>query len=226
MSDELDLDRLAEIPDPFPEAGTRPPSATHRILAVHSPTRASVRRIRSGAAVIAVLYDAAWPLVRRRADMGSIPFALLARELAIPLVAATMAAGVFGRWDRTGLGDRKAILALVIGSPALFAIATAVTLPHVDVDRFWVHTVSCMLVTAILAAGPVVVGVYAFRRAFATLSVWRTAGLGVASGALAAAAIALACPISDAWHVLVGHGTMMLLAGALGAVLGRRVCCA
>ena len=224
MKDQLDLDRLAEIPDPFPDAARLPQQRTP-IQAVRSLTRARVRGIRIGAMAVALLYDAAWPaLVRRRADMASVHPAQLGLQIGVPLVAGTIAAWVFGRTSRLGLGERKAILTLVLGSPALFAIATAVTLPRLDVDRFWHHTVGCLLVTAILAAGPLVVGMYAYRRAFATLAAWRTAGIGLASGALAAATIAFACPISDAWHVLIGHGTAMVLAGAIGALLARRIC--
>jgi negative regulator of sigma F NrsF-like protein len=224
MKDELDLDRLGEIPDPFPDAG-RPPQQRNPTQAVRSLTRAGVRGIRIGAVTVALLYDGAWPaLIRRRADMASVSPAQLGLQIGAPLVVATMAAWVFGRTSRSGLGERKAILVLVLGSPVLFALATAATLPHLDVDRFWHHTVGCLLVTAILAAGPLAVGMYAYRRAFATLFAWRTAGIGLASGALAAATIALACPISDAWHVLIGHGTAMLLAGALGGLLARRVC--
>jgi hypothetical protein len=225
MSEPVDLDRLAEIPDPFPDAGSSPMQPGHATRAAYSPTRLRVRAIRAGAAVLALLYVAGWPaFVRRRADLGSVQPAELALEFGIPLLVAGLAVVVSGRLGRSGLGDRKAILALVLGSPALFAAAMAWTLPDIHVDRFWPHTLRCMLLTAILAAGPLAVAVYAFRHAFASLAAWRTAGLGLATGALAAATIALVCPIDDAWHVLVGHGTMMLVAGAIGGLLGRRVC--
>ena len=226
MNDDFDPQRLAEIPDPFSAAATSPPRRVDPTRIVHSPTRSRVQAIRALAAAAALAYCAAWPaFFRRRPDLASVPPQRLALEMAIPLVTAAMALGVVGRLGRSGFGERKArILALGIASPLLFAVATLATMPQPHGDHFWRHAAGCMLVTAILSAGPLAVGIYAFRHAFATFSAWRTAALGLASGALAAVTIALACPIDDRWHVLVGHGSMMLVAGAIGALLGRRIC--
>ena len=225
MNEDLDLQKLAEIPDPFPDSASLP---QRRVPApsVYSPARSRVQDIRAVAVTAALFYVAAWPLFfRRRPDLSAVRPVQLALEVGVPLAIAGMAAGVLGRRGPLGLGESRArILTLVMASPVVFAIAMLVSLSAADVDRFWHHTMACMLVTALLAAGPLVMGVYAFRNAFATLSVWRTTALGIASGALAAAAIAFACPVDNAWHVLVGHGTMMLVAGALGGLLGQRVC--
>jgi hypothetical protein len=33
--------------------------------------------------------------------------------------------------------------------------------------------------------------------------------------------MSLACPLSAAWHVILGHGTVMLVAGWVGAIVSR-----
>jgi hypothetical protein len=225
MSDDLDLQRLAEIPDPFAEEAKVSAARARPALTAYSPPRSRVQAMRALGAAAAFLYAASWPFFRRRPDLGSIPASQLALQLGVPLAIALIAASVVSRYGRPWFGERRGfILALVALSPVLFALATVVTLPEGHVDRFWRHTLACMLTTAILAAGPLAVAAYAFRHAFATLAAWRTAALGIACGALATAALALACPISNMWHVLVGHGAVLLLAGAVGAVLGQRIC--
>jgi hypothetical protein len=226
MSD-VDLERFAEIPDPFADAATAPLLRVDPKPSVRSPTRSHVRMLRSIAAGAAILYDAAWPaIVERRKDLGSVSPSALALGLAIPLVAGALAMSTVGRPGDRGLGEPKArLLTLVIASPVVFAVATLLTAPDaVEGDRFWRQAFGCALVTALLAAGPLTFGVLAFRRAFAAASFWRTAAVGVASGALAAATMSIACPIGSAGHVLLGHGSMMVFAGVVGAVWGHRVC--
>jgi len=50
----------------------------------------------------------------------------------------------------------------------------------------------------------------------------RRAALGVACGGLAAASMSLCCFHREMLHVLIGHGSMMLVGGVAGALLGRR----
>jgi len=80
-----------------------------------------------------------------------------------------------------------------------------------------------MAKTMILTVGPLVLGAWAYRRAFVTASRWRTAALGVACGGLSTATICLACPDQTALHVIVGHGTAMIVGGLAGALLGSRL---
>src|SRR5271165_1961396 len=169
MKDDLDLvERLAEIPDPFADAGKSPARRIDRAKMATSPSRSQVQRVRAAAVAVALLYDAAWPLFfERRADLSSLPSAQLAAGLAIPLIAAGLSASAARRAPESGMGEPKErILTLVIASPALFAAATLLTAPGFQDDRFWRHAVGCMLVTAMLAAGPLALAAYAFRRAF------------------------------------------------------------
>ena len=80
-----------------------------------------------------------------------------------------------------------------------------------------------MAVTGLLALGPLALGLWAFRRAFAAAAGWRTAAVGVAAGGLAAATMSLACPITTAAHVIVGHGLAMIVAGLAGALLAPAI---
>jgi hypothetical protein len=227
MSDDIDLDRLAEIPDPF--AGSAKPLAPRVSLAPtrRSPDRNRTRVIRLAAAAAALLCDAAWvAFVERRQDLASVPPSRLALGLAIPLAAAALALSAVTRRGRAGLGETKArVVTLAIASPALFAVATVLVAPAEAPDAlFWRHAVGCIFVSALLAVGPLALGVLAFRHAFAMASVWRAAAVGVASGALAAATMTIVCSIGGAAHALVGHGAMMVIGGVVGAMFGARVC--
>ena len=64
---------------------------------------------------------------------------------------------------------------------------------------------------------------WVFRHAFVAASAWRSAALGVACGALGASTMTLACSHGEALHVIVAHGSMMVIGGGLGALLGRTI---
>jgi hypothetical protein len=105
-------------------------------------------------------------------------------------------------------------------APLLFTVGTAVTAPPAaDDPLFWKHAAICASVTLVLSLGPLGLALWAFRRAFATASTWRTAALGVAAGGLGAATMSIACANSAASHVIVGHGVMMLVCGLAGALI-------
>jgi hypothetical protein len=222
-----EVERFADIPDPYADVGTAPPLRVEPKRWASSPIQSQVRALRFAAVVAAVLYDAAWPgLIERRPDLRFLSPFEVALGLAIPLGAGALALSAVAPWGYRGLGQAKArVLTLVIASPLVFALATLLTAPaQVDSHRFWRSAMGCALVTALLASGPLALGILAFRRAFVAASFWRTAALGVGSGALAVATMSVVCPIRSASHLLIGHGTLMLLAGIVGALLGRRLC--
>ncbi len=224
MNDDHDMSRLAEIGDPFANdagAPTRPPVS--KALAP-SPTRARVRAIRAIAFVSAFVYDAGWVIAKEsRPDLMTLPWPVIALGLAIPLAAASLALGAATQPGARGLGLSAArIAALATAAPAVFVVATLLVAPPAgEDDLFWRHVLGCMAVTATLAVGPLGLGLWAFRRAFVAASAWRMAAVGVACGSLAAATMSLACPISAAWHVVLGHGTVMLVSGVAGALIAR-----
>ncbi|HEY1690615.1 MAG TPA: NrsF family protein [Polyangiaceae bacterium] len=222
MSRDLDLERLAEIPDPF--GGAARPVAAAPPMPAGSPTRRDVRRRRAVAAAAVLVYEVGWLLVvEHRADLSELPGTSIAIGLLLPLVAAAVALVGCRVPGRRGLGAPVAwLLSLCVLPAALFALGTLATSPPDTEGHFWSLVVRCMGVTALLTAGPLALGGLVFRRAFAAASQWRTAALGAACGAIAAATMSLACRHSGALHVILGHGAMILVGGAVGAlVLGR-----
>jgi hypothetical protein len=222
--DDLDLRRLADIPDPFSEPAARPPRSSGERPLAASPSRAHVRGFRLLAVAIALVSQAAWlALVEHRNDMtASSPGALLL-GMAIPLAAAAVALSAAARPGALGLGESLSRLSTLLPlSLAVFVTGTLfVAQKDAEVGSFWNHAARCMAVSAVLAAAPLALGVWSFRHAFAAAAPWRCAGLGVAAGALAAATMSLACSNGGALHVLAGHGAMMLAGGVVGAALGR-----
>lgn len=225
MSDDLDLKRIAEIPDPFAGTSRRPAPAEVQ-PADASPTRSQVRRKRAIAAAAAVAYEVGWVLVvERRRDLGELPAWTIALGLVIPLASAALALAAVTAPGRRRLGAPASwLVALTLLPPVLFAVATLVVGPlDAGEGHFWNLAVRCMGVTALLTAGPLALGAVVFRHAFAAASVWRTAALGVACGAMAAATMSVACWHVGALHAIVGHGATMLVGGVTGALLGRYV---
>ena len=227
MKEDLDLQQLADIGDPFAQDAGAPirPLDRSRTAASPSPTRARTRALRVIALGAAVLCDVGWLLFHTRGNLGQQAFSSVAVGIAIPLVAAAVALAAAVRRGPRGLGAPAArIAALAVGAPILFAAATLVAAPPEAGDPlFWRHAVGCMTVTALLTLGPLALGLWAFRHGFAAAAGWRTAAIGVAAGALAATTMSLHCSITTAGHVIVGHGLVMIFAGLAGALLAPTV---
>jgi hypothetical protein len=174
----------------------------------------------------AVLYELAWlVLLNKRGDIHTTPGHTLFLEVAVPLAAAAIGLAVATARGSRGLGAAKPRLAVgALLAPALFVAATVALAPHdVDPEGFAPHALRCFALTAAFTAGPMALAAHAFRGAFAAAPAWRSAALAMACAALAAVTTALACSVGSADHVIVGHGSMMLVAGAVGAVVGRRL---
>jgi hypothetical protein len=225
MTRDFDIG-LGGVPDPF--AGTvadavlpPPPRPTSA-----SPSRKRHRTLGLAAAGAAILYEgAALAVFRTRPDLATAHVALVALENALPLFLGAIVL-VAATWKGSrGLGQSVgALMAWVFGAPLLFVLATLAIFPTDLVDGvFWSRTETCCLVAAVLGAGPLGLGALALRRSFVSAAGWRAAAVGVAAGALAASAMALVCPDDGAMHVLLGHGTMMLVMGLIGAGIVRRV---
>jgi hypothetical protein len=228
MNEEFDINRLADIGDPFAADASAPvrPMDPARMPPRRSPTRPRLRALRAGTLAAALLYEAAWLVFReRRPDLAAASQAGLALGLAIPLAASALALAAATRKGVRGLGAPVAgIAALAVAAPVLFAVATMLSAPPEAGDPlFWTHAAGCATVTTILALGPLALGLWAFRHAFPVAAGWRTAAIGVAAGALAAGTMSLACPITTATHVIVGHGIVMVLTGLAGALLAPAV---
>ena len=225
MSDDFDLKQLAEIGDPFADEAKAPirPIDRSAALLARSPTRSRMWGLRAIALALALSYDAAWVVFHeRRADLASASPGSLVLGIAIPLAVAALGLVAAMQPGPRGLGSPASrVAALTVGGPVLFALATLVAAPRGGEDvLFWRHAAGCMAVTSLLTLGPLAFGLRAFRHAFATAAGWRTAALGTAAGALAAATMSLACPITAAAHVILGHGLVMVVAALIGALVG------
>jgi hypothetical protein len=224
--DRFDLDRLRAIPDPFAKAAEGPVRAPPPRDLAPSWSRAAVRSARAGALAAAVVYQGLWlALFEHRADVAVEPRVALALGLGVPLAAAAIALGGAMRKGRLGLGESaRRLAALVAASVAIFVVGTLLKAPpDAEGARFWSHTAACMAITCALASVPIALGVWAFRRSFVAASRWRGACLGTAAGGLSAATMSVLCSTDGVGHVLLGHGIMMVVGAAAGALFGGKI---
>jgi hypothetical protein len=228
---EPDLSQLGAIGDPFADAASAPPRVPLEPPRVPggdkaSPTRARVRMVRWIAFVAALVFEVPCVVLsHHRRDMTALPLPEFAVGLLLPLAAAAVALLAATRRGPRGLGmPARAIITLAVAAPALFYLVTMAGAPAAGADPdFWLHAAKCAYTTAFLTVGPLLLGLWAFRRSFAAAAAWRTAALGVAAGCLAATAMSIACPMAGAAHVILGHGLMMLVAGFAGALLAPAI---
>lgn len=225
MKRNLDLQRLFDIPDPFEDAHRQVPPTAALDRRPLSPDRSRVRALRASALGAALAYDACWVAFFQVHGGGRSTTAILLGA-AIPLLAGGLAWSAAVRRGVRGLGQVAGrIVGLTVGAVGLFALATLLVSPaNADTGAsFWQGAVTCLMRSLIFALGPLVLAALAFRHAIATASTLKTSALGVACGALAAVMMNFVCPDNGGFHVLVGHGAVMVLAGALGAFVGRSV---
>jgi len=204
---------------PLPALGPRP------------KTRRQVRQLR----IVAGLGGIVWLVVLlwktgMRPDRQELPW-LYAYALPGVMVAAGL--GMLGlalAGGRLGVGTRPRWARLsVIVLPALFAISslwTEIGVHSVVPSSYaaaWPAHVGCAVMTLVLGAGPFAIALMALRRAFPASFMARGALVGLCCGLAAAAAIHLHCPIAVTSHILVSHGSPLLLLTLLGAALARRI---
>jgi hypothetical protein len=226
MSGPPDLEALARVPDPFADEAA-PLLAPPALPSVASPTRVQHHGRIVVALCVALLFQAGWTAVaKHRAPLDSITTHHLVFGLGVPLIGATLAWLVATARGRRGLGAPAAWLAAGIAlAPLLFTATTLATTPPDHDASTWAFVdlaTRCAASAGVLCAVSLGLLAYTFRHAFAAASTWRTAALGVACGALAATTMSVACFHREALHVLIGHGSMMVVGGLIGALLGRR----
>ncbi len=236
MTEPFDLERLRDIPDPFsgdPGASVRAASAAGaanrpvpaaRVQGEPSPTRRAVRFARAGLLLAAIAYEAAWIVDLRAHVVPKAPWALTV-GVALPLAAGTAGALAALRPGDRGMGEPARRLAwwALAGPAALAAIVFAASPADAVDGAFWRHAVGCMGTGVALLAGPLALAGLAFRRAFASVSPWRTALLAGACGGLAMATLGILCPLQSGGHLVAGHWAAIVLATTAGALIGRRV---
>jgi hypothetical protein len=223
MRSDLNLGRVAEIPDPFvaTDASALPPAPRP---VGGSPTRARAHARQWLALAVAVsIQVAAVAFLGPRPDLPGIPRWAVGAALLAPLAAAAMCLAAVLRPGTHGLGENAAKLGSAAAlAVALFASVTLLSAPFgAEGHAFWHRAAVCFATTCVLAVGPWALSAWAFRHAFVAAPVWRTAVLGVCCGAVAVATMSLICSDGNASHVLVGHGGGMLIGALAGAWLGR-----
>jgi hypothetical protein len=225
---EVDLERLGEIPDPIPLLG-QPGLAGPDVSVVRgsSPTRRDVQRRRRAALVLALAWCAGMVVVLGlRGDLAHLAPGYVAGWLALPFALAALALGMAVRATRTGLGVRVALAGVVaVAAPMLLGVlALALPAPsEAPVAASLAKGIAtCLGFTLAGAVAPFVFALTALRNSFAAGTGWRSALVGGAAGLLAGGSMNLHCPVTNSMHLLAGHTLPIVIAGLLGALIGRR----
>jgi hypothetical protein len=222
---DLDLQRLLDVPDPFEDAARSVPPTVAIGRRPPSPSRSRVRALRASAVGAALAYEASW-LAFFRVHGGGRSTTAVVVGATIPLVAGGLAWSAAMRRGVRGLGPAVGrIVGLTVSAVSVFTLGTLILSP-VNADTqasFWQGAATCLIRSLMFVAGPLVLAALAFRHSFATASTLKSSALAVACGALAAVMMNFVCPDNAGFHVLVGHGAVMVLAGGVGALVGRRV---
>lgn len=215
MNPQFDPKDLLDIPDPFaaddgahlrvPDVDALPPAST----------RSRTRTLRVGAIGVAVAYEAALIGKMGLRDKASLSSGIIGYGVVLPLVSAGIALAVLQKSAR-----RARVLATFAVGVVVFLVTTL--LARAPGDESVPGTVGCIIGGVMMAAGPVLLAIFSMRHAFVMGATWRTAALGLASGLIGAAATRLYCPNDAFAHVLIGHGTPILLAVLAAAALGPR----
>jgi hypothetical protein len=225
MTEDFDVRRIAEIPDPAAGLTLRPLPPRRAALGAPPPTRDRVVRGRVLALALALGSELVWlAALRWRGDLTTTPPSAIAAEVGVPLAAGVLALLVAVDPGERGLGVSRERLAWgAIGAPVLFAVAAWLERVHdVDPQPFATHAAGCFLLTSLFALVPALLAARSFRGAFAAAPAWRSASLGVACGGLGAATMGLLCSTATAAHVIVGHASVLVVAGLAFAWVGQR----
>lgn len=198
-----DRDDPFDIPDPF--AGDAMPLPPPPALPP-SPARGAVRLRRALAVAVALGLECA---VICTLGLRTVTTKVLLLGVVSPVLIAAVALVLLLRARAT-----SARLGLVAAAASLLFFASSAAEAHAP-SAPPAAAVTCMVVTAMLLAGPLLLGALALRNAFPSGAAGRAPTLGVAAGLLGAATIRLHCPHDDSIHIMLGHGLPILAAGLL-----------
>jgi hypothetical protein len=219
--DPFSIDDFASIPDPAGGASTRPAPAPVP-PSDPSPTRAERRR----RSLVAVGFAVAWVvfLVWRLGLRGNIGDAGLLASLGLWTLVGGGGLALALRPDARGLPPSLRVVQLILlALAALYVVGVLVRdAAAPDVPIRWLNVMGCLSWANLLAVGPLVVAALILRRSFLSFPAWRGAVVGAACGLGGAIGIHAHCAVETASHVLVAHGSAILIAALLGAALGAR----
>jgi hypothetical protein len=215
------------IPDPLADGAAPLPALPPIRARRRSRTRAELRRARG----IALLVSAGWLfgqllVLGTRGDLAQVPAGYLVAFGVAPVVAGALCVLSAGSAGRLGVGARASLLAgLALLPPLAFVLGAMVGSPpyagagvgNFRDGAFCFHLAVAWTVLPLLLAG------FALRGTFVGRSGLRSATLGTAAGLVAAAVITLHCPLSDPFHVGLGHGAAIVASALIGAFVLSRV---
>jgi hypothetical protein len=214
-----DLPDFSDVPDP---ARSRR-AVVSPVRLGPAPTRADLRRARW----LALLVVAGWALAQLAAlglrfDWEKLPFSYVALTLLLPLALGVLGLFVAVQPGPLGLGAPRGMsLALIVLGP-LSVIGTALLLPEPYAGGLaggGRAIFMCGNLALGWAAVPILAAALALRNTFAAGAVWRSALVGTACGVGAAVAAQLRCPVTGVWHIVLAHGSVVVVAALLGALL-------
>ena len=220
---ENNLPNMNDVVDPYADeiaANTMP-----ALLPPHvsGPSRPQLFRKRILLLGLAVTVDIAMvALMGVRADLFAVSPQTLTPALLLPITAAVVATNIATKTGPSRVGWAESSLVISLTVPlALFVASAFVPIGTHSSASFFDAAAMCVAGTAMLLFFPLATAIIAYRHSFVTSATWRTAALGVASGAIATAVIELKCSVSGVMHVLIAHGSALLIGGVMGYLLSR-----
>jgi hypothetical protein len=224
---EAGLDELARMPPPVPP----PPSAALEAELADLDPVAPRRPLRQLAlmALGSLIYGAGVvSMLTMRRDVHELPmYWLLGAGLAwlagfaVPLYLAMVPprGSVMPRWKAAGIAAIVGAIGFVLLGLALHP--SAPTSLAFGLDNY-PDGYRCLPMGLATAIGPVVIGALFLRGTLPVGSRWVAAALGASGGSLGGLVLHLHCPITNALHVSVMHGSVVAFGALLAAALVPR----
>jgi hypothetical protein len=188
-----------------------------------APTRSTVQRRQWLALAVAAVWAVAQlAALGIRFDLGKLPSNYVALTVLFPLAIGIVALSLAVQPGRAGLGvPRSWLLPLVVIGP-LSVVGTALLLPEPYASGIAGNRLAIFMCGNLAlgwSAVPLLAAALGLRGAFAAGALWRSALVGTACGLGAAVAAQVRCPITGAWHIVLAHGGVVVIAALLGAFL-------
>lgn len=165
-----------------------------------------------------------------RQDFARLPAEYVALQIFLPALLGAVSLLLAVAPGKLGLGLAVGVVSalVVLGPLSFWLCAGLLDTPYRVPDallqsgRFWLGALVCLDLTLAWAAAPLLLAAFALRRAFPSSARWRSGLVGSALGLLSGAAINLHCPNVDQGHMLLGHGTPIIVAALVGGLVVAR----
>jgi hypothetical protein len=211
------MDPFFDIPDPLAEdcvESATPPLANPPAFA-KTRTRAQVKfvqRIAPAAAIFSAVGLAAMMGLRSPTSASSLAYGVLA-----PLAFSALIL----RLAPSSLSGRVRFGFVLFSGLLVFSLTAIQTRGPGDGSAR--SMMACVMAGTMMSIAPLLIAFAATRHSFVTQVALRTASLGLSAGLIGAAAVRLHCPNDALVHLLLAHGTPIVLLTAIVAAFGSRV---